>query len=95
VRAGCEAAKVPRFTSHGIRRMVATELLMAGNDAKSVSDLTGHTVMTLLRFYSRPTRTRLREMVSRLALTTKTLRRGKVVGLDGAQVPGTESGDID
>ena len=60
----CEQAGVPVFSPHGLRRMVAMELLEV-TDAKSVSKLTGHSVAILLRHYVRPTAERLRDVVLR------------------------------
>lgn len=69
LRLACDEAKVPRFTTHGIRRLVALELLDGGVDARTVSDLTGHSVAVLLRSYVRPTSDRLRDVVARAGLT--------------------------
>lgn len=95
IREGCDDAKVPRFTSHGIRRMVATLLLASGEDHKRVSELTGHSVTTLLRFYARPSRAQLRQSVARARLSTRRRAPGKVYQLVGAQDPGTPPGDTD
>jgi integrase len=94
LREACIAAEVPVFTTHGIRRMVVMELLDApGAEAKSVSDLTGHSVQILLRRYVRPTRQRLRDLVARSGLASPS-RRGKVHHLR-AQVSGTRPEDAD
>lgn len=60
----CKRAGVEVFTAHGLRRMVAMELL-EHNDPKTVSLLTGHSVLVLLRDYVRPPPDRLREAVAR------------------------------
>lgn len=86
-KSAIEGVQVPRFTTHGIRRQVAMELLEQGNDAKSVSELTGHSVATLLRFYVRPTSAKLRDIVARASLSTKP-RKSNVRRLR-AQVSGT------
>jgi integrase len=61
---------VPRFTSHGLRRMYAMQLLEAGVDAKTVSKITGHSVQTLLKSYVRPTQESLRKAVLRAGVGT-------------------------
>lgn len=77
---GCRAAGVEVYTPHGLRRMVATELMdQSANDAKSVSKLTGHSVAILLRDYVRPGEERLREIVARAA------RRGRVLRVVGTE----------
>jgi integrase len=68
IRAACVAAEVERFTPHGIRRRVAMDLLDGGVDARTVSELTGHSVQVLLRSYVRPTPDRLRAAVLRTAI---------------------------
>jgi integrase len=80
LKPACKAAGVPEFTSHGIRRLVALELLDGGVDAKTVSELTGHSVVVLLRRYVRPTSERLRDVVARAGLTA-VAPRGQVVQL--------------
>jgi integrase len=61
-----ETLDQPRFTAHGIRRMVTMELLETANgNAKAVSRLTGHSVAILLRDYIRPTDDHLRSIVQR------------------------------
>jgi integrase len=72
----CAAANVERFTAHGLRRMVAMELLEV-SDPKSVSQLTGHSVQTLLRYYVRPKASSLRDLVTRAGVGAVE-RRGKV-----------------
>lgn len=83
LREACVEAKVEPFTSHGIRRMVATELLASGEDHKRVSELTGHSVLTLLRFYARPSRRQLRESVARARLSLRPKRGAKVIPIGG------------
>jgi site-specific recombinase XerD len=56
-----------------MRRMVAVELLDAGVDARTVSELTGHTVQVLLTHYVRPTPDRLRQAVARLGAAPKVI----------------------
>lgn len=93
LRAACDTAGVPRFTTHGIRRLVALELLDGGGDPRTVSDLTGHSVTVLLRSYVRPTPDRLRDLVTRAGLSV-TRPRGKVHRLR-AQKRGTPTEDED
>jgi len=66
-------AGLPAYTAHGLRRMAAMSLLDRGVDARTVSELTGHSVQTLLRAYVRPTADRLRDAVSRLDAGPKVL----------------------
>lgn len=61
------AAGVEPVTPHGIRRTVVAELLEVA-DPKTVSELTGHSVVTLLKRYVRPTRARLAETLDRAGL---------------------------
>ncbi len=68
-----EKAGVPRFTPHGLRRLVVMELLDV-TDPATVSKLTGHSVMILLRNYVRPRPERLRDAVAQAHR-----RRGKVI----------------
>jgi integrase len=80
----CAFAEVPRFTAHGLRRLVTMELLEEG-DAKSVSLLTGHSVAVLLRDYVRPRAESLRDLVARAGVGSPR----KVIRLDRAQKAGT------
>lgn len=86
----CAGAEVPRFSCHGLRRMVTLDLLDR-TDPKTVSKLTGHSVQVLLESYVRPTDDRMREVVLRADLST-TERPGKVLPFPkaaGAPDPGT------
>lgn len=60
----CRRAGVERFTPHGVRRMVAMELLDV-TDPRTVAELTGHGVKILLQDYVRPSQERLRDVVTR------------------------------
>jgi len=51
LRRACEAAGVPRFTPHGLRRMVIGRLLGAHVDAATAASLTGHSVEVMLKHY--------------------------------------------
>lgn len=84
----CARASVQRYTAHGLRRMVAMELLEV-TDPRSVSALTGHTVATLLAHYVRPTAERLRSVVQRAGVAHLE-ERGTVI-----QLPGTATGHTD
>jgi integrase len=64
----CEKAGVARFSTHGLRRMVVMRMLDAGNNAKTVSKLTGHSLKTLLAHYVRPTPDHLQQAVRRSSL---------------------------
>lgn len=94
LRRACDAADVPRFTTHGIRRRVAMDLLDAGVDARTVAELTGHSVQVLLASYVRPTPERMRSAVARSSVAH--LEGGRLLELvEGAraQIPGTSSED--
>lgn len=86
----CEEAGVDRFTAHGLRRMVAMELVETG-DAKSVSLLTGHSVAVLMRDYVRPRAASLHDLVTRSGVGSLETR-GKVRKLR-ARKPGTDLDD--
>lgn len=85
----CEAAEIPRYTPHGLRRYVVMRLLEVV-DAKTVSVLTGHSVQQLLSDYVRPTSGSLRTAVLRAGL-------GPVAAGEGATIldfgSGTASGN--
>lgn len=51
VRQACADADVPRFTPHGLRRMVVVRLLKAQVDPGTAATLTGHSVQVMLRYY--------------------------------------------
>ena len=48
---GCDRANVPRFSPHGLRRMVVDRLLRRGVDPGTAATLTGHSVVVMLKFY--------------------------------------------
>ncbi len=60
----CKAAGIPRFTPHGLRRMVVNRMLRAGVDVKTAASLTGHSVEVMLRFYREVTDDDRREAVA-------------------------------
>lgn len=81
----CDLVGVERFTAHGIRRMVAMELLDRGQgNAKRVSKLTGHSVAVLMRSYVRDRPGELRDLVARTYSRRATLQL-----VHGAQDRGT------
>ncbi len=68
LRRACASAGVPRFTPHGLRRMVVNRLIDAGVDAATAASLTGHSVEVMLRFYREPTPRGLADAVARADL---------------------------
>jgi len=61
----CEQAGVHRWTPHGLRRFVATELISNGVDVRTAADILGHTPEMLLRVYAHSTPTGRRDAVRR------------------------------
>ncbi len=51
----CRLARVPRFTPHGLRRMVVSRLLRAGIAPGIAASLTGHSIAVMLRYYQQVT----------------------------------------
>lgn len=51
LRRACDAAEVPRFTPHGLRRMVIGRLLRARVDPATAATLTGHSIDVMLKHY--------------------------------------------
>ena len=47
----CDDAGIPRFTPHGLRRMVIGRLMRARVDPGTAATLTGHSVQVMLRHY--------------------------------------------
>lgn len=47
----CDAASVPRFAPHGLRRMVVGRLLRAQVDPATTASLTGHSIDVMLKHY--------------------------------------------
>lgn len=89
LRAACDVEPaIERYTAHGLRRLVALELLDV-TDPRTVSELTGHSVTVLLRDYVRPRPERLRDVVGQAQ------RRRRVLQLARAHEPGTAGGDSD
>jgi integrase len=91
LRVACARAKVERFTPHGLRRMVALELLDA-TDPRTVAELTGHSVAILLQDYVRPQAQRLRDVVARAHDAPPPLRLVKHVSGTNAGTPPEDVG---
>lgn len=51
----CDEAGVPRFTPHGLRRMVISRLMRSRVDPGTAASLTGHSVQVMLRYYQQVT----------------------------------------
>ncbi len=51
LRGACEAAGVPTFTPHGLRRMVVGRLIRAQVDPATAASLTGHSIDVMLKHY--------------------------------------------
>ncbi|MBK9369872.1 MAG: tyrosine-type recombinase/integrase, partial [Deltaproteobacteria bacterium] len=49
----CRRARVPRFTPHGLRRMVVNRILRAGADITAAAELMGHSPSVMLSYYRR------------------------------------------
>lgn len=64
----CDIAGVPRFTPHGLRRMVVSRLMRAQVDPGTAATLTGHSVQVMLRHYQQVTEGDLRDAVARAGL---------------------------
>ncbi|MCB9793187.1 MAG: site-specific integrase [Alphaproteobacteria bacterium] len=64
----CARAGVPRFTPHGLRRMVVDQMIRAGVDVATAASLTGHSVEVMLRHYRTVSEADRREAVTRAGL---------------------------
>lgn len=82
----CKAAKVPRFTPHGLRRAAADAMLRAGVDVGTAAAFLGHSPAVMLRHYRTPTLDDKRLALARTRLGA--LPKGKVVAF-----PRTGNGD--
>lgn len=51
LRWACDATGVPRFTPHGLRRMVVARLMRARIDPATAATLTGHSIEVMLMHY--------------------------------------------
>lgn len=68
LRRACSAAGIPRFTPHGLRRMVVDRLIDSGIDVATAAALSGHSVEVMLRFYRKPTAGALAAAVGKAGL---------------------------
>lgn len=68
LRRACAAAGIPRFTPHGLRRMVVDRLIDSGIDVATAAALSGHSVEVMLRFYRKPTAGALAAAVGKAGL---------------------------
>ena len=68
LRRACARAEVRRFTPHGIRRMVVTQMVTGGVDVKHAAELTGHNVMVMLQLYAQVNRDSLADAVRKAGL---------------------------
>jgi site-specific recombinase XerD len=68
ITAACEAAEIPRFTPHGLRRYAADRMVDSGVDLKTVADILGHSVLMLLKRYRQSTESGRRAAVRQAGL---------------------------
>jgi len=79
----CAEAGVPRFTAHGVRRLVVGQYYSSGVDVGTAAALLGHSPEVALRHYRKVTRD---DQVRALALSGVGSRGGqKVVSIDAAR----------
>lgn len=64
----CDSASIPRFSPHGLRRMVVDRLLRSGVDPGTAATLTGHSVVVMLEFYQQVSEEDRRAAVERANL---------------------------
>ena len=76
----CEAAEVPRFTPHGLRRSAVDALLRAGVEVAAAAAFSGHSPEVMLRAYRRVTMEDKRKALAQAALSD--LPRGEVYDLE-------------
>ena len=72
----CEAADVPRFTPHGLRRLASTKLIEAGVGAKTYETLMGHSYSMGLRTYAQARSKATRSALAVLAPKTDSVIEG-------------------
>lgn len=82
LKRACEAAKVPVFTSHALRRLVVDQMARAGVDPATAAMVTGHTPTTMMRFYRQPSTADMRAAVLRARLGV--LEEGEVIDFEAA-----------
>lgn len=64
----CGAADVPRFTCHGLRRLMVDRLQDAGVDVGTAARFMGHSPAVMLEAYRTPTPANLRSALARVSL---------------------------
>jgi len=64
IKQACKATGVEYFTPHGLRRMVVDRMARKGIDAATAAKLTGHSVVTMLRYYRQVSEDDLRAAVA-------------------------------
>jgi hypothetical protein len=67
--AAYEAAKVERFTPHGLRRLVANQYYRSGMDPTVAAHILGHSPQTMLRYYRQVSLTDARTAASNSGLS--------------------------
>ena len=77
IKPACQAAKVRRFTPHGLRRAAVDLMATAGVDIGTACAITGHSPRVMLEHYRSATRADRRRAVSAAALGA--LPEGKVI----------------
>ena len=83
LNAACEAAEVPRFTTHALRRLVADTLARSGVDVATAAAILGHSPMVMLTVYRTVSAEDRRAGALRAGLGK--LPRGVVIDLVGEQ----------
>ena len=77
LRAACDALRIERFTTHGLRRLAVDTLARAGVDVGTAAALLGHSPATMLRYYRQVGLAERRSAVAHLGH----LPRGEVIEL--------------
>lgn len=79
LNAACEAAGVPRFTTHALRRLTVDTLARSGVDVATAADILGHSPAVMLNVYRTVSAADRRAGVAKASLGR--LPRGEVVPL--------------
>jgi len=94
----CTAAKVPRFTPHGLRRMVVDRMIRGGVEPATAAALTGHSVVVMLRFYRKVTEADRRRAVLQAELgrfpSVGQVIEGPWEGAEKGAATGSKGGDL-
>ena len=94
----CEEAEVPRFTPHGLRRMVVDRMIRGGVEPATAAALTGHSVVVMLRFYRQVTEEDRRRAVLKAELgrfpTVGQVIEGPWEGSEKGVAMGSKGGDL-